>query len=122
MVNAIGGGICQVSTTLFDAALYSGMTITDRRNHSLRVGYVPAGMDATCSWGTIDFCFRNDLPMPVKIEAVMNNGTMKIRFLAPEDPQLGDIKLNVTYSNGVYTLTRSRNGVVDYTTTSVYRG
>lgn len=122
MVNAIGGGICQVSTTLFDAALYSGMTITDRRNHSLRVGYVPAGMDATCSWGTIDFCFRNDLPMPVKIEAVMSNGTMKIRFLAPEDPQLGDIKLNVTYSNGVYTLTRSRNGVVDYTTTSVYRG
>ena len=122
MVNAIGGGICQVSTTLFDAALYSGMTITNRRNHSLRVGYVPAGMDATCSWGTIDFCFRNDLSVPVKIEAVMNNGTMKIRFLAPSDPQIGDIQLKVTQNNGVYTLSRYVNGVVDYTTTSVYRG
>lgn len=122
MVNAIGGGICQVSTTLFDAALYSGMTITNRRNHSLKVGYVPAGMDATCSWGTIDFCFRNDLSVPVKIEAVMNNGTMKIRFLAPSDPQIGDIQLKVTQNNGVYTLSRYVNGVVDYTTTSVYRG
>lgn len=121
MVNAIGGGICQVSTTLFDAALYSGMTITNRRNHSLKVGYVPAGMDATCSWGTIDFCFRNDLSVPVKIEAVMNNGTMKIRFLAPSDPQIGDIQLKVTQNKGVYTLSRYVNGIVDYTTTSVYR-
>ncbi len=121
MTNAIGGGICQVSTTLFDAALYSGMTITSRRNHSLKVGYVPAGMDATCSWGTIDFRFRNDLSVPVKIEAVMNNGTMKIRFLSPSDPQIGDIQLKVTQNKGVYTLSRYVNGVVDYTTTSVYR-
>lgn len=121
MTNAIGGGICQVSTTLFDAALYSGMTITSRRNHSLKVGYVPAGMDATCSWGTIDFRFRNDLSVPVKIEAVMNNGTMKIRFLSPSDPQIGDIQLKVTQNKGVYTLSRYVNGIVDYTTTSVYR-
>ena len=52
----------------------------------------------------------------------MNNGTMKIRFLAPSDPQIGDIQLKVTQNNGVYTLSRYVNGVVDYTTTSVYRG
>ena len=121
MVNAIGGGICQVSTTLFDAALYSGMTITERRNHSLKVGYVPAGMDATCSWGSIDFKFRNDLEIPVKIDTYMENGTMKIRFLSPSDPNLGKIELKVTQNGGVYTLKRYVDGVVDYTTNSRYR-
>ena len=121
MVNAIGGGICQVSTTLFDAALYSGMTITERRNHSLKVGYVPAGMDAICSWGSIDFKFRNDLEIPVKIDTYMENGTMKIRFLSPSDPNLGKIELKVTQNGGVYTLKRYVDGVVDYTTNSRYR-
>lgn len=122
LVNATGGGICQISTTLFNAALHSGMTITQRRNHSLKVGYVPAGMDATCSWGTIDFCFRNDLKVPVKIESVMKDGSIKVRFLSPGDPNIGNIELKVFNNNGTYTLNRYVDGVVDYTTTSRYRG
>ena len=121
MTNAIGGGICQVSSTLFDAALYSGMTITERRNHSLKVGYLPPGLDATCSWGTIDFRFRNDLEVPVKIESVMGNGSIKVRFLSPSDPQIGNIELKVTQSGGVYTPNRYVDGVIDYTATSRYR-
>ncbi|MCD8036479.1 MAG: VanW family protein [Clostridiales bacterium] len=122
LVNSIGGGICQVSSTLYNAALYSGMTITQRRNHSLKVSYLPAGRDATCSWGTIDFCFRNDLELPVKIEATMDNGTMKIRFLSPGDPGIGDIDIQVVNNNGTYTLYRYVDGVVDYTATSRYSG
>ena len=122
MVPAIGGGICQISTTLFDAALYSGMTITSRRNHSLMVGYVPAGWDATVSWGTIDFKFRNDLKLPVKIESVMKDGTLKIRFLSPGDPEIGEIKVfSSKNSDGSYTLYRQVDGVIDYQTTSRYR-
>ena len=121
LVNATGGGICQVSSTLFNAALYSGMTITQRRNHSLKVGYLPAGRDATCSWGSIDFRFRNDLKLPVKIEATMGNGTIKIRFLSPGDPEIGKIDLKVTQNKGTYTLYRYVDGVVDYTTTSRYK-
>ena len=121
VVDAIGGGICQVSTTLFDAALYSGMTITNRRNHSMPVGYVPKGMDATVSWGSIDFCFRNDYDAPVKIEATMNQGTLKIRFLSTEKLDVSDIRLEVTQQGGAYVLTRYRGDVADYTTTSRYR-
>ena len=117
----IGGGICQISSTLYNAALYSGMTITKRRNHSLKVGYLPAGRDATVSWGSIDFCFRNDLDRPVKIESVMANGVIKIRFLSPGNPNIGDVKIAVTEDDGTYCLTRYINGVADYTTTSRYK-
>ncbi|MGE4213315.1 MAG: VanW family protein [Anaerotignaceae bacterium] len=122
IVNAIGGGICQISSTLYNAALYSGMTITTRRNHSLKVGYLPVGRDATASWGSIDFCFRNDLDRPVKIESVMANGVIKIRFLSPGNPNIGDVKIDVTQSDGIYYLKRYVNGVVDYTATSRYKG
>lgn len=118
----IGGGICQISSTLYQAALYSGMTITERRNHSLKVGYMPSGRDATASWGSIDFKFRNDLDVPVKIESVMKNGTIKVRFLAPENPNVGNIKIDVIYqADGAYVLKRTRaDGKVDYTATSRY--
>ena len=119
----IGGGICQISSTLYQAALYSGMTITERRNHSLRVGYMPAGRDATASWGSIDFQFRNDLEVPVKIESVMKNGTIKIRFLAPKNPNVGNIQVNVTaQADGSYLLSRTlADGTVDYTARSKYK-
>lgn len=119
----IGGGICQISSTLYQAALYSGMTITERRNHSLKVGYMPNGRDATASWGTIDFQFRNDLDVPVKIESVMNNGVVKIRFLAPKDPNIGKIQVDVIYqADGTYVLKRTReDGTVDHVATSRYR-
>ncbi|HCT64091.1 MAG TPA: hypothetical protein DIC60_02255 [Lachnospiraceae bacterium] len=121
IVNAIGGGICQISSTLYNAAMYSGMTITKRQNHSLKVGYLPAGRDATASWGSIDFCFRNDLDRPVKIESVMKNGVIKIRFLSPGNPNIGTIKIDVTQNSGTYYLKRYVNGVVDYTATSRYK-
>ena len=121
MVDGIGGGICQISTTLYNAALYSGMTITQRRNHSLKVGYVPAGMDATASWGSIDFCFKNDLEVPVKIESVMENGVLKIRFLSTENPNIGNIKLSTEKKGDVYYLYRYVDKKIDYTARSIYR-
>ena len=119
----VGGGICQISSTLYHASLYSGMTITERRNHSLKVGYMPNGRDATASWGSIDFRFRNDLDVPVKIESVMNDGIVKIRFLAPENPNIGAITVNVTQqADGTYVLNRIReDGTIDYTATSRYK-
>ncbi len=118
----IGGGICQISSKLYQAALYSGMTITERRNHSLPVGYMPKGRDATASWGSIDFKFRNDLSVPVKIESVMQNGKIKVRFLATQDPNVGNIKVDVIHqADGSYVLKRTRaDGTVDYTATSRY--
>ena len=117
----IGGGICQVSSTLFNTALYSNMTITNRRNHSAMVGYLPAGRDATVSWGTIDLCFKNDLDIPVMIDANMANGIIDIKILSQSDPNLGEISVTTSYSNGAYFLNRYVNGTLNYSTKSVYR-
>ena len=121
LINATGGGICQVSSTLFNAALLSGMTITQRQSHSMRVGYLPAGMDATASWGSIDFRFRNDLEVPVQINAKVADGVMTIKLFAPVDPELGKIEVNVTRNGGQYRIHRYVNGVEDYASNSRYR-
>lgn len=59
LVPGIGGGICQVSTTLYNAVLRAGLKITERRNHSLPISYAPLGQDATFADGWINFRFRN---------------------------------------------------------------
>lgn len=69
VVDDIGGGICQVSSTLYNAVLYAGLETVERWNHIFTVGYVPLGMDATVSYGSLDFKFRNSTPWPIRIEA-----------------------------------------------------
>ncbi|MDO8685620.1 MAG: VanW family protein [Clostridiales bacterium] len=69
IIDGIGGGICQVSTTLYNTVLFSDLEVTERRNHSFTVPYVPKGRDATVSYGTQDFKFKNSTPWPVKISA-----------------------------------------------------
>lgn len=69
VVDQVGGGICQVSSTLYNAALLSNLTIVERRSHQMTVSYVPLGRDATVNWGTQDFRFNNNTYYPIKIEA-----------------------------------------------------
>ncbi len=72
----IGGGICQVSSTLYNAAYGSGLKIEQRYSHSKRVPYVPPGRDATVSWYGPDFTFRNKYNQPILIRAHARNGVM----------------------------------------------
>lgn len=72
VVPELGGGICQVSSTLYSASLYARMKILSRTNHYFKVGYLDYGMDATVSWGGPDFKFRNDRELPVKLAAYLN--------------------------------------------------
>lgn len=78
IVQEVGGGICQVSSTLYVAVLYSDLKVTKRYNHNLPVSYVPRGMDATVSYGGPDFCFVNDTDKPIMIKASTNGGTLHI--------------------------------------------
>ena len=80
VVQDVGGGICQTSSTLYNAALYANLEIVDRSNHQFLTSYVSAGRDATVAWGAIDFQFKNNRTYPIKIEAVAENGvcTMSI--------------------------------------------
>ncbi len=85
-VMGLGGGVCQVSSTLYCAVLYSGLATTERRNHSMTVDYVPKGQDATVSYGTIDYKFKNDTQYPVKVLASANGSkvNVSIRGTKPE--------------------------------------
>ncbi len=82
-----GGGICQVSTTLYNAVLRApGITVVERSHHSMPVHYVPAGCDATVSYGSIDFKFRNDTKGPVLVAAKTRNGALSFGLYGVEPP------------------------------------
>lgn len=74
----VGGGICQVSSTLYNAVLKANLEITNRVNHTFTVGYVPIGLDATVSWDAPDFKFKNSRSYPVKIVASTSNKKLTI--------------------------------------------
>jgi vancomycin resistance protein YoaR len=60
LVPQLGGGVCQVGTTFFNAVFFSGLPVVERHNHSFYISHYPKGRDATVSWGGPDFKFRND--------------------------------------------------------------
>ena len=84
-VETIGGGICQVSSSLYYCALVADLTITERECHAFAPAYMPLGIDATVNWGTLDFCFRNDMDYPIRIEASSNGGTTKVSILGTDE-------------------------------------
>lgn len=97
LIDSPGGGICQVSSTLYLASVYSELTIVERRNHGYPVSYIPLGMDATVSWGFTDLKIRNDSPMPVKIQAEESDGYVRISILGTETR---DYNVEMSYTVG----------------------
>lgn len=80
LVLGIGGGICQTSSTLFNAVDQMAVRITERHHHSLSIGYVPAGRDATVSYGTLDFKFQNTSGVPYLIKTFYESGALTIEI------------------------------------------
>ncbi|MFT8319699.1 MAG: VanW family protein [Bacillus sp. (in: firmicutes)] len=80
----IGGGICQVSSTLFNAVDRAGLKIVQRYSHSRRVSYVPSGRDATVSWYGPDFRFQNKFNQPILIRAKGDKGRMVVTLYSSE--------------------------------------
>ena len=85
VVPSYGGGICQVSSTLYNAVLYANLEIVERYNHSYAVSYVPAGRDATVAYGGKDFKFKNNRTYPIKIVASAKNGIVSISIAGIEE-------------------------------------
>ena len=77
-VPGIGGGICQVSSTLYAAMISAGLPATERHPHSLKVGYIPEGMDATVSGTALDLKFTNIFAESIQIQATADQGTLTI--------------------------------------------
>ncbi|NSW91765.1 MAG: VanW family protein [Firmicutes bacterium] len=73
IIESIGGGICQVSSTLYNAVLRADLEVVERHNHSFVVSYIPAGLDAAVAYNVIDFKFKNSSRWPIKIEGKITN-------------------------------------------------
>ena len=82
VVDGLGGGICQISSTLYDAVVMANLNVTTRRNHQFVTSYVPAGKDATVVWGAQDFKFVNSRKYPVRIEEVEYNISIETKKVA----------------------------------------
>lgn len=78
---ARGGGVCQVASTVYNAALLANLDIRERRRHSRPVDYVPAGLDATVYWGQVDLKIRNSLSRPILILGSIGSDSMTVRIL-----------------------------------------
>ena len=112
-----------MSSTLFEAALYSSISIVERHNHSAKVSYISQGMDATISWGGADLKFKNTLPVDIKIESTVQDGVLSIRFLTQEDPHIKKVNIWTEYDkeSNQYVLKRSLDGWIDYKAYSKYK-
>ena len=87
-VMGIGGGICQTSSTLFNAVDQLPIDILERHHHSLNIGYVPEGRDATVSYGSLDFRFQNTSGVPFLIQTFYGNGSITVAIRTSKDNEL----------------------------------
>lgn len=84
-VEELGGGICQVSSTLYYCTLMADLQITARRAHTYVSSYMPLGMDATVSWGGPEFKFVNNTNFPLRIEAEVSGGYVRVQLVGTDE-------------------------------------
>jgi vancomycin resistance protein YoaR len=84
----LGGGICQVSSTLYNAALLANLKIVKKQNHSMPVPYLPIGRDAAVDYNSIDLIFENSTPKPIALSAHLERGKVTFRILGQKEPGL----------------------------------
>ena len=107
-VQEVGGGVCQASSTLYNAVVLSNLEVTERTNHTYISSYVPIGRDATVSWGGPDFKFKNNRDYPIKIEASYANSKLTCKIIGTNvdgsyvkftSERTGDVAYNTKYEN-----------------------
>ncbi|MCF0149473.1 MAG: VanW family protein [Clostridium sp.] len=92
VVPGVGGGVCQVASTLYNTMLRSGIIPSERLNHMMKVSYVPIGLDATLADNLIDLKFVNDFDYPIVINSYASNGSLTIEFWSNNN-----VKDGITY-------------------------
>lgn len=101
VVQTLAGGICQISSTLYDAVVYANLEIVERHNHMFLTGYVGAGKDATVVYGAYDFKFKNTRKYPVMIKTSIGSGIAKIDIFGVKE----DVEYTVEISTKVLSYT-----------------
>ena len=113
VVNSLGGGVCQVSTTLYNAVLDAELTVLERHAHSMIVSYIPIGRDATIAENLKDFRFLNNLETPIVIETVITSyDTLTFRLRTIK--QVKQENRKVTYETKILEEIEPGEPVVEY--------
>ncbi len=89
----LGGGVCQVSSTIYMCTLLADLEIVERTEHMYLVTYVPRGMDATVYWGQLDFKFKNSTNYPLRIDASVSDGYVHIKLVGTKETDT-TVKMN----------------------------
>lgn len=101
VIQAIGGGICQVSSTIYHALLHTEVQIDARINHTLVVTYLPKGMDAAVAWGGPNFTFTNSLDFPIRIVAYRDGLRFHVRIYGTDTSPYARIVPEMVYLNSI---------------------
>ena len=116
----LAGGICQVASTTFNAALLANVQIVERHQHSQRVSYVPLGRDAAISGNAQNFKWKNNTKYAIKVGMTVKGGKITCTFYTCQKAKPKKVNLNVTQKGKKFTLKRSVKGKVNYTCHSKY--
>ena len=117
LVQAVGGGICQTSSTLYNAALYARMEIVRRRPHSFIVTYLPIGQDAMVYWTGSDFQFRNSSDFPIRIDGSMDGAQVTFSIIGTRtDEYTVRLRSVIVSSAGIPTIYREDEEMAPGTT------
>lgn len=120
VVTSVGGGICQISSNLYNVVLKANMEILERKNHGMLVAYAEPGLDATIAEGSIDFRFKNTRKYPIKICAEVSNGnaTLSILGLQDKDEPIVELK-SITTETIQYSTVKQNDATMLKGTTKV---
>lgn len=108
VVDGIGGGICQLSSTIYIATLRAGLEPTERYAHRFAVSYTKLGQDATVAWGSLDYKFKNNTEWPIKVAVSRSGGSLKVTIYGTK------------LDNYTYELSSTQNSVKQYKTETKY--
>lgn len=107
LVDGLGGGICQISSTVFNAALFANLKIKEVHYHPYVSSYVPIGRDATVAYGSKDFQFINSRKYAIKIECYASGGVAKCKIYGFKENPEYDVKISTNITSKTDTYTKS---------------
>ena len=99
VVDGLGGGICQITSTLYNAVVYANLEVTERSNHQFVPSYVTASRDATVVYGSIDFQFKNNRNYPIKIVCSVSGGIAQFQIFGLKQDDDYEVQI-VSYETG----------------------
>lgn len=99
VVDGLGGGICQISSTIYNAVVYANLDIVERSNHQFVPSYVTASRDATVVYGSLDFKFKNNRNYPIKILVTVSNGVADCKIYGLKQDNDYDVQIS-SYETG----------------------